>query len=376
MRRLAKPVLPNRLQTGLTNSPRSGLRKNLFVSLGRLCIHLKLNTIALAPSALFSLLSRAIQPSLQSQAPKRLHQGRQSNRRRVATQPLPRQIPRNNNPRTSPLLAPANAPEQIALPFDDPLPAPNSAHGAHGDNVRHIRLGQEVLAYHFKRGRRKSIGFMLDGEGLHVTAPRWVTLAEVESALHSKARWILAKRAEWAERQRHSPLPQISWQTGSVLPYMGGQIKLSLGTAMQVWLEQPLQIQDLPTLHLPLTVQASVQQIRDRVHGWLQQQAKHIFAQRLQIYTEKLGGEPIAWTLSSATTQWGSCTADGKIRLNWRLVHFPLSVIDYVIAHELAHLKEMNHGPQFWQTVAQLFPDYLDAKQALKFVQPETLYEA
>jgi predicted metal-dependent hydrolase len=272
----------------------------------------------------------------------------------------------------SALFAPAHAPEQIALPFDEPLPTPHSSQ----DKLRYIRLGQEVVAYHFKRGRRKSIGFMLDGEGLHVTAPQWVTLAEVESALTSKARWILAKRAEWSERQRRNPLPTISWQTGSSLPYLGGNIRLSLGTAMQAWLEQPLQADQLPTLHLPLTSQANTQQIRDRVHGWLQQQAKRIFAERLAIYSEKLGGQPLAWTLSSATTQWGSCTADGKIRLNWRLVHFPVNVIDYVIAHELAHLKEMNHGPQFWQTVAELFPNYPDAKQALKYVQPETLYEA
>ncbi|MEH6303933.1 DUF45 domain-containing protein, partial [Salmonella enterica subsp. enterica serovar London] len=71
-----------------------------------------------------------------------------------------------------------------------------------------------------------------------------------------------------------------------------------------------------------------------------------------------LGVRHSAYALSSAATRWGSCTADGKIRLNWRLVHFPLSLIDYVVAHELAHLKEMNHSPRFWDTVESIFPEF------------------
>ncbi|RCS58385.1 M48 family metallopeptidase [Parvibium lacunae] len=262
------------------------------------------------------------------------------------------------------------APTQIALPFDAPLPIPQ----ANGPE-RYIRLGEEVIAYRIRRARRRSIGFVLDGEGLQVSAPKWVTLSEIDAALQSKARWILAKRAEWSERQRRNPLPTISWQSDSVLPFLGGQVRLSLGTAMQVWLE-PSTADQLATLHLPLGREASQQQVRDRVHAWLQQEARRVFAERISHYSEKLGSGPIAWTLSSATMQWGSCTADGKIRLNWRLVHFPLSVVDYVIAHELAHLKEMNHGPEFWQTVASLFPAYVEAKEALKYIQPETLYEA
>jgi predicted metal-dependent hydrolase len=70
--------------------------------------------------------------------------------------------------------------------------------------------------------------------------------------------------------------------------------------------------------------------------------------------------------LSSASTRWGTATADGTIRLNWRLIHFALPVIDYVAAHEVAHLREMNHSPAFWATVASIYPDYADAKARLK----------
>ena len=75
---------------------------------------------------------------------------------------------------------------------------------------------------------------------------------------------------------------------------------------------------------------------------------------------------PYTWRLSSARTQWGSCNEDGRIRLNWRLVFFPIPVIDYVVAHELAHLKELNHGRSFWQEVERLMPDFRTARDRIK----------
>ena len=70
--------------------------------------------------------------------------------------------------------------------------------------------------------------------------------------------------------------------------------------------------------------------------------------------------------LSSAATRWGSASADGSIRLNWRLVHFALPIIDYVVAHELAHLREMNHSPRFWDVVRSVVPDYEHSRLALR----------
>jgi predicted metal-dependent hydrolase len=98
----------------------------------------------------------------------------------------------------------------------------------------------------------------------------------------------------------------------------------------------------------------------------LQGEAKRVFAERLAIYSEKLGVQYSSFALSSASTQWGSCTADGRIRLNWRLMHFALPNIDYVVAHELSHLREMNHGPQFWTTVQSVLPEFEIARKALR----------
>ena len=70
--------------------------------------------------------------------------------------------------------------------------------------------------------------------------------------------------------------------------------------------------------------------------------------------------------LSSARTRWGSCSRRTGIRLNWRLIHFPLPIVDYVVIHELAHLREMNHGPRFWAIVATLCPDYREQRAELR----------
>jgi predicted metal-dependent hydrolase len=71
-------------------------------------------------------------------------------------------------------------------------------------------------------------------------------------------------------------------------------------------------------------------------------------------------------SLSSAQTRWGSASSNGTIRLNWRLIHFPMSSIDYVVAHELAHLREMNHSPRFWDVVRSVLPDYEQLRGSLR----------
>jgi hypothetical protein len=120
------------------------------------------------------------------------------------------------------------------------------------------------------------------------------------------------------------------------------------------------------TLLLALPEDASEQRIKDAVQGWLQTEALRIYAERIPVFEQQLGVKISQLKLSSASTRWGSATSDGKIRLHWRLVHFGPDVIDYVIAHELAHLREMNHSPRFWQVVESVLPGFEQARRALR----------
>ena len=98
----------------------------------------------------------------------------------------------------------------------------------------------------------------------------------------------------------------------------------------------------------------------------LQRRALAVFAERLDWYAQAMGRPAPALGLSNARTRWGSCSAKTGIRLNWRLIHLPLPLIDYVVAHELAHLVEMNHSRRFWAVVGRIYPDWQNARRELK----------
>jgi predicted metal-dependent hydrolase len=255
--------------------------------------------------------------------------------------------------------------DPLALQFELPLffpeeqqvPLPNA------EKMRRIQLGTRVLDYRFRRSRRRSIGFSVDDLGLTVTAPRWVALGQIDAAIREKERWIFAKIVELQERRR--AVPRVRWEHGGSLPYLGAPMTLCVARGSQLG-DAVLFDAAGHQLTIALPPSAGPQQVKDRVQGWLQAEARRIFAERLDLYAAKLGVRHRLFRLSSAATRWGSCSVDGRILLNWRLVHFPMSSIDYVVAHELAHLKEMNHGPGFWRTVAQILPGFEAARAHLK----------
>ncbi|CAH0443842.1 M48 family metallopeptidase [Ralstonia syzygii] len=265
-----------------------------------------------------------------------------------------------------PLLAAPADPVAANPPADPAFPNPAAPLGP---EQRRLTLGEHTLVYHFKRSSRRTIGFVVDDRGLSITAPRWVTLAEIEHSIAGKQKWIFAKLAEWRTQAARRVLPPMHWQDGAALPFLGKPITLRLESPNGALMFDA----DTRALHLGLPPTATEQQIKDRVQGWLQNQARRLFGERLDVYAERLGVRHSAYALSSAATRWGSCTADGKIRLNWRLVHFPQSLIDYVVAHELAHLKEMNHSPRFWDTVESIFPEFREAREQLRSHPPEYL---
>jgi predicted metal-dependent hydrolase len=243
---------------------------------------------------------------------------------------------------------------------------------------RESRLRDAVVAYEFRRARRRTIGFVVGAEGLVVSAPKWVPLYEVEAAVQEKAGWILKKLDETHERQRKLEANRIEWRDGTAIPFLGEQVIVVLdprhafgeaGAVLHTDASAPnLTLAGVPrlTLHVALPHTASADQIRDAVQAWLMRQARRIFTERLGHFAPQLG---VRWTklsLSSAGTRWGSASSNGSIRLNWRLVHFSLSVIDYVVAHELSHLRVMDHSPRFWDTVRTVVPDYATLRGQLK----------
>ena len=238
----------------------------------------------------------------------------------------------------------------------------------HPQASREVVLGHAVVAYALQRARRRSIGFTVGADGLSVRAPTWVTLAAVDAALREKSAWILRKLGEARERQQRLEHARIVWQNGAVLPYLGAPLRVVLDPGERV--AGALRTagegaEAARQLHIGLPGVARPEQIRDAVQAWLMRGARQHFTERLEHFAPLLG---VRWTrlrLSSAQTRWGSARADGSICLNWRLLHYPPSVIDYVVAHELAHLRVMDHSPRFWDTVRTVVPDYAALRRHL-----------
>jgi predicted metal-dependent hydrolase len=276
--------------------------------------------------------------------------------------PAPKHVPGSH--------AVPKAAEPLQLwPLGNPAADPSVTPALAGTK-RRLQVLDHILEYRLLRSKRRTIGFVIDDDGLRITAPKWVTIAEIESAIREKQRWIFSKLKERRERSARRLQPQMQWRDGAALPYLGSDITLRILPAQAAGVSFNGATGELS---VALPPDAGEQQLKDRVQGWLQLEAHRIFAEQLPVYAQKLGVTYRQFKLSSAVTQWGSCTADGRIRLNWRLIHFALPLIEYVIAHELAHLREMNHSPRFWLTVQSIFPEFQAAKKALRDHSPESL---
>ena len=266
------------------------------------------------------------------------------------------------------LFEPAQAPEPEATSPLPPAQTDTTTLFRHPRANRETRLCGTLVAYEFKRIRRRSIGFVVGPEGLVVRAPQWVTLREVESALQEKSAWILRKLGEMRERHERLLPQRIEWRDGTTVPFLGQPVRLQLdprhafgAVGAQLQADGPE-----PVLQLALAHAATPEQIRDAVQAWLMRQARRVFIERLDHFAPQLQVQWRRLTLSNAGTRWGSASIDGSIRLNWRLIHLQQTVIDYVVAHELSHLRVMDHSARFWDTVESVLPDYAALRRQLK----------
>jgi len=250
---------------------------------------------------------------------------------------------------------------QLSLPLQGQSPLPGRPANDLAGRVRRVVLGGELCHFRLRRARRRTIGFQIDDRGLTVSAPKWVSLREIEEAILEKERWIRSKLAQWQEWRARHGAHRLRWADGAVLPYLGEELTLRLGAA-----HESAAVLIGRELHLALAPASSETEVRAVAQEWFRQQASGLLDERIDRLATRGNVRPFSWRLSSARTQWGSCNEDGRIRLNWRLVFFPLPVIDYVVAHELAHLTALNHGPAFWREVERLLPDFRAARDQIK----------
>ena len=223
--------------------------------------------------------------------------------------------------------------------------------------TRVIQLDGQVLSYTLVRRSRRTIGFKVDFDGLTVSAPPREPYTYLDQLISERARWISDKLREMDARR----LPERKWKNGERLPLLGEEIELYVYRTYTR--ADPMQHAGKIYVGVPDTHDAPL--VQTRVANWYRAQAERHFQARVAALAPQLGVAIPPLKLSNARTTWGMCLPSGEIRLSWRLIKAPQGQIDYVVAHELAHLKHMNHSRAFWSTVARVFPDYEERRQAL-----------
>lgn len=224
--------------------------------------------------------------------------------------------------------------------------------------IRRVDLAGETVEYRLVRARRRSIGMEVHLEGLTVRAPRWVSLRDVEAALAERARWILRALKEWQGRRREV-MPR-EWKSGAALTYRGRDLALQLFPSRHAAIAA-----DLFHLTVRHPVPHDTSAVADSVLQWLRSEALALVATRVPSYAARIGRREPVVKLSNARSEWGSCNAKGVIRLNWRLVQLPPALAEYVVAHEVAHIVELNHSPRFWALVETLLPGHAALRRQL-----------
>lgn len=219
------------------------------------------------------------------------------------------------------------------------------------------------LHYRLERRQRRTVGLKITADGLVVHAPTRISLTLLESLISQKADWIQKK----LNARTESKIPALQWLNGEQLLLLGNRVTLALShdVRSRAINHQPGQL----ALAMPNHDDKSA--VSRKVLQWYKKQALADFARRLEIFSARLGVALPKLLISNARTRWGSCNSKKEIRLNWRLLQAPPHLINYVVCHELAHLKEMNHSARFWAVVASIYPDYKAAEKELKVWSPK-----
>ena len=220
----------------------------------------------------------------------------------------------------------------------------------------------DSIPYRLELRSRRTVGMKISADGLVVHAPKRISKSQLHSILLSKAGWIRSK----LEARQENAAPPIQWRDGSALMFLGNDMTLSVKHDTRS--RNVEYLAGILTIALPSPDDEAA--IARKVVQWYRKQALTDFGRRLELLSAKLGVATPKLYLSNAGSRWGSCNSKKEVRLNWRLIQAPPHIINYVTAHELAHLKEMNHSAKFWAIVEEIYPDYQKAEKELKTLSP------
>lgn len=238
-----------------------------------------------------------------------------------------------------------------------PKPKRGNLRPAKEESDHSIALDGRRVDYKLVRRRgRRGVGLKVDGMGLTVAASLTTPISTIESMIDQHAGWVNKKLGEWSQRRI---VPQ-RWETGTAITFMGESLTLMIDVG------HARANVDRALSHLFVRVKtAQPELIEKAVVAWMKKQALPHLAQRTFLFARLHQLTPPRVFLSSANSRWGSCNSRREVRFSWRLIKANPGLIDYVVCHELAHLRHMNHSAAFWAEVKRMCPDYEALKKEL-----------
>ncbi len=240
----------------------------------------------------------------------------------------------------------------------------NKSSNVNNNKICKINLGVIQLEYILKRTSRKSIGIAIDKTGVvTVSAPNRVTEASINEILIKKSPWITDKLTKIKE-QYSEIVSSRSFINGETLPYLGKLIKIEIREDKQ--LKKPIVRLSDDSFVVYCDGKVDAEKIKDSFKLWYLEQFQKILKERVHLYSQRLGVKPGRITIREQKTRWGSCSSKGNLNFNWRLVMASPEVLDYVVIHELCHMKHMNHSNNFWALVQNICPRYKEYRKWLK----------
>lgn len=226
---------------------------------------------------------------------------------------------------------------------------------------RSLRVEGGSLHFELVRSARRTLAIQVHPDGrLVVRAPRRCPVAEIDRFVASRAAWIQRKRSEFAARVRPEPV----YRQGASHPYLGDgyQLRVSCGRPARVGLVDG-------QLGVRVPEPDDEAQIRRALETWYRSRAKALFQDRVAHWHGRMAylGIPLpGLRVRAMRSRWGSCSNRGNVNLNLWLIKLPLECIDYVVVHELCHLREFHHGPDFHALMDEVLPDWRRRRALLR----------
>lgn len=232
----------------------------------------------------------------------------------------------------------------------------------------HIQFGKTRIDYEVVRSsRRRTVAVAVDpADGVLLRAPKDVPISRLDDVVHDKARWIVARLYQVGQPEQR--LPKREFVSGESFPYLGRHYRLKVRTRSiggEVKLERG---------HLVVIASRGLEgthkahEVRASLTHWYREHATRRLVERVSLNHERVGVEMPEVLIRNQAKRWGSCDQTGTLRFNWRIVQAPMSMVDYVVVHELVHLVHRDHTKAFWARVGRVMPDYDARREKLRLM--------